>query len=50
MTTEQDYARAEVLMQKLDQYPADAVNTPELSAIEEELDAITARIIFGLNK
>ncbi len=47
---QQDYARAAELFKKLDEYPADAANTPELAAMEDELDAITARILFGANK
>ena len=41
-----DLERAEQLMAYLDSLPADAERTPEIEAIEDELDAITMRTIF----
>lgn len=46
MTQQDDLARAAELMAFLDSVPADVVNSPEVEAAEDELDAITLRTIF----
>ncbi len=46
MKEAEDLARAGELFAFLDGFPADAERTPELEAAEDELDAITWRVVF----
>ena len=47
MLNEHDYARADQLMKKLDVLKADPNKSAEVQAIEDELDVLSTRLIFG---